>query len=139
MNVFTGRLIDENVINSSIRIEKTTLNIGSVTNYEKGFDVIRGMKIDDINSALWVGLDIRTEKKLAEIESERAYSNVRHLNILEKKEFQSFDDGDSGKEGGGIIENVLKKVIVYFENLLDKNVDMISFKEKTLRISEVDS
>jgi len=101
--------------------------------------VIKAMNIDDINSALWVGLDIRTEKKLAEIESERAYSNVRHLNILEKKEFQNFDDGDSGKVGGGIIENVLKKVIVHFENLLDKNVDMISFKEKTLRISEVDS
>lgn len=90
MQQFTKLLLDDKVLTSGIKIDKTYFDIGSVTNYGKGFDVLRGLKAEDINQAIWVGLDTRTEKKLAEVEADKNYAHIRYLGILEKKRIPKF-------------------------------------------------
>jgi len=65
-------------------------------------EILQRIDKNSINASSLVGLDNKTEIKLLEINSKLNYEKLLLLNILEKKEFQSFDDSDS-KEDKSII------------------------------------
>lgn len=138
MGSFSSNIMIEKILSSKIQIDRSTIQIGSVDSYEKGLDVLKNLNTSEINSAVWVGLDTRTEKKLAEIETSMCYDVIKRLQVLERKEFQSFEEEEKSSKGG-VVDIVLKKVLEHFNELVDKNVDMITFKEKQLRIPEVDA
>lgn len=134
---FIDKLINQDVVQNGLSLDKTFLDVGKVVDFASGFEIIKGLDNTAINGSALVGLDTKTERKLQEQDTERMYSLVKHLKIKETQEFQQFEVSEGSGTSGSILSKTLSQVKLWDDELSNLNFDSIPIKDKPIKIEEL--